>query len=238
MRQYIMRLDDASEYMDVEKWQRVENLLDKYGIKPIVGVIPNNQDPDMVGVYTKDESFWNKALQWQEKGWSIALHGYTHVFETKEGGINPVNSRSEFAGVPLERQKEKIRLGVAKLKEHGLAPKIFFAPAHTFDCNTLIALKEESNICTISDTVANSPYFWNGFYFIPQQSGQVRKLPFELVTFCYHPNNMRDNDFRRLEKFIEENSEKFISAEYIKNSRKRRKGIFDRMLSFLYFARR
>ena len=30
-----MRLDDASEYMDVEKWQRMENLLDKYGIKPM-----------------------------------------------------------------------------------------------------------------------------------------------------------------------------------------------------------
>lgn len=48
MSQYIMRLDDASEYMDVEKWQRMEDLLDKYHIKPIVGVIPDNQDSDMV----------------------------------------------------------------------------------------------------------------------------------------------------------------------------------------------
>ena len=47
MSQYIMRLDDASEYMDVEKWQRMEDLLDKYHIKPIVGVIPDNQDSDM-----------------------------------------------------------------------------------------------------------------------------------------------------------------------------------------------
>ena len=237
MSRYIMRLDDASEYMNVEKWQRMENLLDKYGIKPIVGVIPNNQDPDMVGVYTKDERFWNKAQEWQEKGWSIALHGYTHVFETKEGGINPVNSRSEFAGVPLERQKEKIRLGVAKLKEHGLAPKIFFAPAHTFDCNTLIALKEESNICTISDTVANDQYFLNGFYFIPQQSGQVRKLPFKLVTFCYHSNNMSDDDFCRLEHYLQKKSEKFIDVECIKYS-KRKKSAFDKILSSLYFARR
>ena len=73
-----MRLDDASEYMDVEKWQRMEDLLDKYHIKPIVGVIPNNQDPDMVGVYPKDEQFWEKVQRWKEKGWTIALHGYTH----------------------------------------------------------------------------------------------------------------------------------------------------------------
>ena len=42
---YILRLDDASDYMDVEKWSRMEELLDKYQIKPLVGVIPDNQDP-------------------------------------------------------------------------------------------------------------------------------------------------------------------------------------------------
>ena len=68
MSQYIMRLDDASEYMDVEKWQRMEDLLDKYHIKPIVGVIPNNQDPDMVGVYPKDEQFLGKGPTLEGKG--------------------------------------------------------------------------------------------------------------------------------------------------------------------------
>lgn len=105
MSQYIMRLDDASEYMDVEKWQRMEDLLDKYHIKPIVGVIPDNQDSDMVGVYPKDEQFWKKVQRWKEKGWIIALHGYTHVFETREGGLNPVNDRSEFARWNAKKRK-------------------------------------------------------------------------------------------------------------------------------------
>lgn len=71
MSQYIMRLDDASEYMDVEKWQRMEDLLDKYHIKPIVGVIPDNQDSDMVGVYPKDEQFWKKVQRWKERAGSL-----------------------------------------------------------------------------------------------------------------------------------------------------------------------
>lgn len=29
MSKYIIRLDDASDYMDVEKWQQMEDLLDK-----------------------------------------------------------------------------------------------------------------------------------------------------------------------------------------------------------------
>lgn len=237
MSQYIMRLDDASEYMDVEKWQRMENLLDKYHIKPIVGVIPNNQDLDMVGVYPKDELFWEKVQRWREKGWTIALHGYTHVFETGEGGLNPVNDRSEFAGVSLERQREKIRAGIQVFRKHGIEPEIFFAPAHTFDENTLEALKEESNIRIISDTIANDVYFENGFYFIPQQSGRVRKLPFKVVTFCYHPNIMNEENYVDLDSFLDKNQRKFTKIKDIKFVQ-REKNIFDKTINCLYFARR
>lgn len=237
MSQYIMRLDDASEYMDVEKWQRMENLLDEYHIKPIVGVIPDNQDPDMVDVYPKDEQFWKKVQRWKKKGWIIALHGYTHVFETREGGLNPVNDRSEFAGVPLERQKEKIRTGVQILQDHGIEPEIFFAPAHTFDENTLEALKEESNIRIISDTIANDVYFENDFYFIPQQSGRVRKLPFKVCTFCYHPNIMEEKDFESLGNFVLQNRNFLIDMEQL-CSKKKKMSLWDILLREMYFLRR
>jgi len=55
-------------------------------------------------------------------------------------------------------QKQKIRDGYAILKEYGLTPKYFFAPSHTFDENTLVALKECSDIRIISDTIATKPY--------------------------------------------------------------------------------
>ena len=61
MSKYLMRLDDASDYMDVEKWNRMENLLDSYHVKPLVGVIPNNQDPSLVQIYPKDMKFWDKV---------------------------------------------------------------------------------------------------------------------------------------------------------------------------------
>lgn len=238
MRKYIIRLDDASEYMDVEKWGKMENLLEKYKISPIVGVIPDNQDPDMVGVYRKDCTFWNKVHSWAEKGWIIALHGYSHVFETNCGGINPVNNRSEFAGLSLENQKEKIRLGYAKLMKYGIKPSIFFAPAHTFDKNTLLALSEETDIRIISDTIANDVYYQSGFYFIPQQSGHVRKLPFKLCTFCYHPNIMTDEDFIKLDDFLQVYGEKyFIPFENVVLKKKKRT-FFDKLLSMLYFLRK
>lgn len=233
---YLMRLDDASEYMDIEKWTRMETLLDKYEIKPIYGIIPDNQDVELLKS-GKVDGFWSLMRNWQEKGWTPALHGYNHIFETNEGGINPVNKKSEFAGVELNRQKEKIRNGCEILKKNGIDAHIFFAPAHTFDKNTLTAIKEESSIRIISDTIANDIYYKDDFFFIPQQSGYCRKLPFKTVTFCYHPNIMQDDDFYSLEIFLKKEMNNFSCFKDI-NFSKRAFGIKDTILNKLYFARR
>lgn len=235
-KQYIMRLDDACEKRDIEKWNRMEKLLDKYEIKPIVGVIPLCQDPDMDN-YPIDEQFWERAREWQNKDWIMALHGYTHVFCTEEGGLNPVNNYSEFAGVSLEIQKEKIQQGVKILTDHGIVPRLFFAPAHTFDQNTLEALKTCSDIRIISDTIANDIYCGpGGLTYIPQQSGRVRNLPFKVCTFCYHPNTMKENDFEVLEAFLKKNRKFFSPIKLDESTRKL--SFYDSFLRKLYYSRR
>jgi len=232
---YYIRLDDACEKRNINSWNKIEMLLDKYDIKPLVGVIPNCEDT-MMDEYEVDESFWNRVIKWGQKGWIIAVHGYNHVCITNEGGLNPVNRRSEFAGVPLDVQKEKIKRAVAIFKEHEVEPKIFFAPSHTFDENTLEALRTCSNIRCISDTIANKPYNQYGFNFIPQQSGTVRKLPLNTVTFCYHPNTMKAEDFEKLENFIKSNREDFQAYKVINTNRKL--NLWDLFLRKLYFLRR
>ncbi len=235
MSKYIIRLDDASEKRNIDNWDRMENLLDNYDIKPLVGVVPNCKDSEMKK-YSTDNEFWNKVDSWISKGYSIAMHGYEHLYTTECGGINPVNHRSEFAGETLEIQKKKIRNGVNIMRSHGIEPEIFFAPSHTFDENTITALKQESNIKIISDTVANKPYSMYGMTFVPQQSGRARKLPFNTVTFCYHPNDMKNNDFELLEEFIKKNKKYFIS--FPKNEVTRKKSLLDKFLSKIYFAKR
>ena len=79
---YCLRLDDACPQMNTEKWARIERILDKYKVRPIVGVIPENRDPDFVAV--ADENFWKKACEWQKKGWTIALHGLHHELHFHE----------------------------------------------------------------------------------------------------------------------------------------------------------
>jgi predicted deacetylase len=144
--------------MDKKKWDKIEQLLDRYNIKPIVAVIPNNEDPKQM-IDEPDNLFWDKVRDWQAKGWDIALHGYKHVYTVfNNGGLVPINKKSEFAGLPYEVQEEKIREGIEIFRRHDIEPNIWVAPSHTFDKNTLKALKDHTNIKIISDGIALNPY--------------------------------------------------------------------------------
>ena len=238
MKKYLIRLDDACPTMQAAQWQRMESLLDKYGVRPMVGIIPANADPKQK-IDPVDSMFWQKALQWQEKGWAIALHGFDHCYISSEAGINPLWNRSEFAGISLEYQKQKISKGVTILKSHGLTPKYFFAPSHTFDNNTLTALKEVSEIRIISDTVATKPYKQGEFIFIPQIGGHCVNMPFPGVyTFCFHPNTMDDDAFNALELFIQIHKQEFSGFEELDLNGVRGKSLKDKIISWMYFTQR
>ena len=233
MKKFILRLDDACETMDRKKWKKMEELLDKYNIQPLVGVVPHNEDDNLI-IDSYDAKFWKNIKNWQNKKWSIALHGYNHVYISNDAGINPVHKRSEFAGVSYAIQKEKIEKGYQVFLKNGIKPKIFIAPSHTFDINTLEILKKETDINIVSDTIANDLYYCNGFYFIPQQMGKVRNLPLKIITFCYHPNIMTNNDFIILEKFLQKYKKKFICVNDL-TMKKRKLNLYDKILRYIYF---
>ena len=238
MKKYLIRLDDACPTMNAMLWQRMECLLDKYGIRPMVGIIPANADSKQK-IDSEDSMFWQKVFQWQEKGWAIALHGFDHCYISTDAGINPLWNRSEFAGVPLEMQKQKIRDGVAIIKSHGLTPKYFFAPSHTFDNNTLIALKEESDIRIVSDTIATRPYKQGEFLFIPQLGGHCVNMPLSGVyTFCFHPNTMTDVEFASLESFIKLHNSELCGFDELDLNGVCGKSLKDKFISWLYFTQR
>ncbi len=237
MKQFLIRLDDASEYMDVCKWIQVQHLLDEFSIKPVFGVIPQNDDKNLKELYPCNQDFWKLVKTWMDHGWTPAMHGYEHKYVTANGGMNPVNNRSEFAGLPYEEQAEKIRKGYAVLKSHDIMPEIFFAPSHTYDIYTLKALYKETPIRVICDTAVSDIYYKHPFYFIPQQSGRVRNLPFKTVTFCCHPNEMKKRDFERLKIFLARYSDQCVSfrKDLLK---KRRLSSYDKMLQKVYFMMR
>lgn len=232
MLKYVIRLDDACPTMNFEKWHRMEELLDKYGIMPIVGIIPNCKDKAFK--YKENPNFWNHtAKNWIKKGWIIALHGYEHNLDEY--------IRTEFAGIPLIEQQEKIDKGINIMNGHGITPVCFFAPNHTFDDNTVLALKKHPEIKFISDGYAYYPYEEKGMIYLPSVFDTPHKIAKNGVfTFVFHPNEMLDKDFDYLEKFIKDNREEFYLEliDVLKDYKHRRKNTKDKFLQIAIYVYR
>ena len=199
--QYLIRLDDANQFFDEKKWLRLEKIFDDLEIKPIVAVIPKNEDPELKNCFLKVD-FWETVQRWQSKGWSIAMHGFEHQFHQidRSKSIVPLHNRSEFVGLDLRKQSKKIKASLSIFKKNNVSPSVWVAPAHSFDSVTLNALTQETQIRTISDGLSIFPYKQNGFLFVPQQIWTIQYRLFGVWTICLHPETMNNTDFEVLNK--------------------------------------
>ena len=230
---YLIRLDDAARYMNIENWKRIEFILDKYNIKPMVGVIPNCKDSSLF--YDRsftDEKLWELVKRWEEKGWIIGMHGYEHLyFITDKWRYVPIWNKTEFASLPLQDQRKKIRSAYDIFIQNGIKPRIFIAPSHTFDKNTLKALLLETDIRIISDCFAFDVFHEEEFFFIPQQLWSFKRMFFGLWTICLHPNTLKDQDFEILEKNLERFYPFVISLNDVK-LKKRKWSFIEKFINF------
>lgn len=201
---YLFRLDDIHPEMDWDKFERLKQIFDRYGVKPLITVIPENKDTSINRMSARGD-FWESMKSLRSAGWSIAMHGYQHLYHTKNAGLVNINKYSEFAGLSYEVQVEKIRKGKMILREQGLPTDIFVAPAHSFDENTCRALVTEG-FTTMSDGIALWPFEKNGLLSIPQIAWKPRKFFCGVVTFCIHPNTYSESDFAVLEDFLKEHA--------------------------------
>ena len=208
-----VRLDDITPDMDYEKFYRMKQLLDTYQIKPLIGVVPFNEDKNLMR-NPKREDFAEFLQGLLQEGYVAALHGYKHLYSTKKGGLFPLNHFSEYVGVPFEKQNEMIEKGKQQLQEWGIETDIFMAPGHTFDKNTLKALVK-NGFRYVTDGFGKRPYIRKGLVFLPIAIKQTDcyKQKDDYTTLVFHTNTMEDKDFEKYERMFEENKTSFISYE-------------------------
>lgn len=201
MARFVIRLDDICPCMDHRKFQRAKSLFDQFDVRPLLGIVPENRDPEL-DVEDEYRNFWTDMLALHNRGWSIAQHGCHHVYETDRSGILRIQRRSEFAGIPIQQQREKLLLGRALLRQHGVQTDTFMPPSHSFDRNTIAALQECGFRC-VTDGFGVRPYVVGGITFVPQLFATPRTfLNCGLYTICLHLNSFAESDFERLHGFI------------------------------------
>jgi len=190
---YLVRFDDLCPTMNWTIWEEVERVLLQTGVRPILAVIPDNQDPSLQ-LDPPAEDFWERVRVWQKRGWTIGLHGYQHLYVSAERGLFGWNGRSEFAGLGYEGQLEKLRRGTAIFRENGVVPEVWVAPNHAFDRATVAALLA-CGVDVVSDGLARYPYRDRaGTLWVPMQTWGFKQQPPGVWTVCLHHNRWTLSD--------------------------------------------
>lgn len=211
----LLRIDDIAENMNWHMMGKIEILFDKYNIKPVMGVIPNNKDPELLK-FPREENFWNRVKAWQKKGWEISMHGYSHEYDSDTGKKDyfKMGGKSEFFGKSLQVQMNKVQDGLKIFNNKEILVRSFFSPNHTYDKNTFLALKK-CGINIVIDGYGIGPYKEDQLTFVPQLFYRLLALPFSYQTTQLHINSWIEKDYLHFEKYISKNQKKIITFDQI-----------------------
>ena len=211
--QYLLRFDDLCPTVARTQWQRFLPLIEEFGIRPILAVVPDNQDRKLKHS-APDPEFWTQMRALEAAGATIALHGFQHMCISRGKSLVPLHQHSEFAGVAEDTQRHWIHAGLRILREQELHPRVWIAPRHGFDRHTLRALRAEG-IRVLSDGFARVPFTRSGFTWIPQQLWGPVDKPKGLWTICVHSNAARNSLVDSLLEFLRLHAAQFTSVDRV-----------------------
>lgn len=223
-RKILLRFDDICPTMNWEQWEKAKEVLDTIGATAMLGVIPDNQDPALF-IDKPRADFWEYIKSLQMQGYTIAMHGYRHVFDIQARGLSTPKKHSEFAGHPYELQNSKIKEGKRLLNVHGIETDVFFAPAHSYDDNTLKALSV-NGFKYMSDGKSMKAYKRHGIVCYPEMTGGLPKLngygSYFTAVFHAHEWARKGNEgmFDRFKNFCLTHKEEIVSFEEYKKQSK------------------
>jgi hypothetical protein len=217
--------------MDWDKWAIIEKILIREKIEPILAVVPDNKDKDLM-VGEVHSGFWNAVRSWQGRGWVIGVHGYQHTYVTDRAGLIGIKNRSEFAGLDETEQESKLNNALALFQRQAVTPEVWVAPGHSFDAITLRVLKR-MGLDVVSDGLYLSPNIdSHGIKHIPQQLWRFWPMPFGLWTVCYHHNDWTRRDFDRFESDVERYRNHITTLrQVLQTHRIRNRRVSDRLFS-------
>lgn len=215
---YLIRLDDITEGTNWKYLEQLDKVFDKYDIKPILGVVPDNKDIEIVDKNQKvgKEIFFEKIRRYQSRNYIIAMHGVEHDLQcTSKKSIVNINNYGELVNLSYDEKKIKLMHGKKILDDNNINTTMYMPPAHWID-NDTINILNQLDFKYITDGLFAYPKKINNIWFIPQQLWRPRKMIIPgLFTNCLHINTMNQKSINNAILFIEENNCKFINFDDI-----------------------
>lgn len=242
---YIYRMDDITPDMNWKRFWNYMHLFKKHGVVPLLGVVPENRDPEL-SVGRTEENFWEIIRELQNKGEAeIAQHGYRHMLKKTASksyprGICRFNHLSEFAGLSYEEQFNMIKSGREILQAHGIFTDIWMPPCHSSDKVTIKVLKD-LGFRHVTDGIALYPFKYSGLSFVPQQLWKPKRMPVGVFTVCLHINKEAESLYNSVKRHTESGARicSFSEAAELYNNTHKRllNGLFKTAYMLLRFLK-
>ena len=196
MSKLLLRFDDVTPQMAWSNFLPFKNEIEDLEIKSILGVVPNCKDKNL-NIERANQDFFNLLRQYRDYGDNIFQHGTFHDYSNNSSGILGINNNSEFAGLNLHDQIELLKIGKQILQNEEIWEPFFMAPSHSFDENTLMALKL-LDFKAITDGYGFYPYKINNINLVPQLVSKILPFPIGIQTICVHINSMNESSISKL----------------------------------------
>lgn len=209
--QYLIRFDDVTPGMAWTRFQPFEDLARELRLPYLLGVVPECRDVKLM-VEPERADFWAWVRRMKLNGATIAQHGFTHLYETRDAGLLRLGSKSEFAGLSYEVQFERLARGKEKMQSEGVWDGIFMAPSHSFDADTVRALRA-LGFRGLTDGFGFYPYEIEGLKAVPQLFARPVGFGFGVETVCIHVNTLTDQRTKMLIKKLRAHAARIISFD-------------------------
>lgn len=230
----VIRLDDYTPNRDVPAWDRVEAMLERHAVRPLVAVVPDDR---YFGARATTETFWEDVRRLAQRGWAIGLHGDTHEVVSLAASAEReifFAKKSEFVGLSFEAQLGKLTRAYDNFVAHGVRPVAFVPPNHGFDRNTVRALIQHGGMHIVSDGIALRPYRDRQLLWLPTLDWRVPRIPVGFRTVCLHPSSMAASELARLERDLPRIKRHVVSLEQIDPTIAGPKSVADKAFAALF----
>ena len=107
---FLLRFDDMCPTINWDVWQKLEDVMIEEDVRPILSVIPDNQDP-ILHECEPNERFWERVRAWQARGWTIGLHGYQHRYVSRNCRHRRVEALQRVCRCPSRRAADQAKAG-------------------------------------------------------------------------------------------------------------------------------
>lgn len=214
MAYYILRIDDICPGTDKNVLRRILDISNKFGISPLLGIIPANEDENIKAQADKTFRDFEDLVNFLKKyNFDIAQHGVTHKLDPGELSSSRIHNYGELLGATQSEAENSLLGGKNILRSHFCKDvDTYMPPAHYLTTSIKSALIA-TNFRYVTDGFGAHPRKdKSGLSFIPQQLWRPRLMPMPgIFTICVHPNELTAVELEKLISFLAKNEARFIS---------------------------